>query len=243
MEIDSLRFAIDNAAAEGRISHTERDWSLIALGQVASHVNNSTGHFAQYLKPRIGNLHRILQKRRRSVLDEFFKALASMSPVGPEEWRKHNAVFCSDAIGLLRRMRRWKTRPSVVYADPPYSKAQYARYYHVLDVLIEYGYPAVFGEGRYPARRPRTMFALEAHVVESIHQLVQSSAELGASIVLSYPSNGLLSARGVNPLHIIKRHYRRADLAFSVNGRHSTFGAPSVGWKIPVRENVYVGFI
>jgi adenine-specific DNA-methyltransferase len=243
MEIDSLRFAIDYTARLGDISQSDKEWLLVALGQVASRINNSTGHFAEYLKPRADNLHRILRKRRRSVYIEFFQTLASTSPIGSRKWRARNHAFCSETLSLLHGMRGWKVGPSVIYADPPYSRAQYARYYHVLDVLVEYRYPAVSAEGRYPDQRRRTIFALKAHVVEAIDHLVRSSAELGASMILSYPSNGLLAESAVDPLEIMRRYYHRARLAFSVESEHSTLGAADGRWKVPVKENVYVGFV
>lgn len=243
IEIDSIRYAIDYAASVGSISAVEKDWLLIVLGQVASRVNNSTGHFAEYLKPKRTNLQRIIQKRRRSVLKEFFETLDSVSPVGSQKWRMQNLAFCSDALELLQKIRNSRIRPAVIYADPPYSKAQYSRYYHVLDVLLEYRYPSVSGEGRYSDRRPRTVFALESQVVDSIQRLVAFSARLGASLILSYPSSGLLAARGVEPLQIMREHYPHAELAISVKRQHSTFGAAAAAWRIPARENIYIGLL
>lgn len=241
IEIDSLRYAIDFAKRSRLITREERDWLLIALCQVASRVNNSTGQFAQYIKPKGQNLDRIIQKRRRSVWEEFFLVLDSISPLQDPGWRARNRAFRSDALVLLRKMRLLSERPCVVYADPPYSKAQYSRYYHVLDMLIEYRYPPVTGAGRYPDQRRPTSFAHARSVVRSVERLVESAASLKASLVLSYPNNGLLQQMGANALEILRRHYRHVELAHSEARSHSTFGGQHAACRVPVVENVYIG--
>jgi len=243
MEIDSLRYAIDHSHAKANIDGEQRDWLIIVLGQVLSRINNSTGQFAQYIKPNYSNIQRIIEKRRRSVWNEFFLALDSVSPVSTQEWRSRNRSFCSDALVLLNKMRNWKYRPSIVYADPPYSSAQYSRYYHVLDVLLEYRYPPVTGVGRYPPKRFQTPFAHSTGVFNALSKLVDSASKLRACLVLSYPENGLFSQRGGNIVELLRRHYKNVDVVYKKRQQHSTFGGPRAAAKVSVVENVYVANI
>ena len=72
-----------------------------------------------------------------------------MAPEGNAKWRKGNRTFRREAIRLLQELPQSKTRPSVVYADPPYTRDHYSRYYHLLDTLLLYDYPDPVGKGQY----------------------------------------------------------------------------------------------
>jgi adenine-specific DNA-methyltransferase len=241
MSIDSLRYAIDQAFDRGDLSREQRDWMLVALGQALALVNSSTGQFAEYLKPNAGNIARILEKRVRSVWAEFLRALDAVSPVGTIRWRRGNGWFNRDAISLLTEMRDNPARPRVIYADPPYSEAQYSRYYHVLDVITEYNYPAVTGVGRYPGGRYQTPFSLSGRVSDSMERLVESAAALDACLVLSYPENGLFIRVGGDVSRLLRRFYRRVERVYREVQDHSTFGGSRAAPKVPSAESVYVG--
>jgi hypothetical protein len=72
-------------------------------------------------------------------------------------------------------------------------------------------------------------------------RLAQESSNLGATLVLSYPSNGLLQQRGVDPLELIGEFYPKVEIVFRDFSNHSTFGGPRALWRVPVVENVYLG--
>lgn len=240
IEIDSMRYAIQCVKNRGLVSNQQYDWFLIALGQVLSKVNNSTGQFAQFIKPSKDNLSRIIEKRKRSVWKEFFPTLDSITPVGSSEWRAHNRAFCTDTLKLLSRLARQKNRPAVVYADPPYSAAQHSRYYHVLDVILRYDYPELSGAGRYPIGRFQTPFANSRTVLGSMRKLFQDVRRTGASFVLSYPENGLMVRQGYSIVKLLREHFPYVEKAYSGRHKHSTFGGPLARPKVSVIENVYV---
>lgn len=242
MELDSLRYAADVALTEKSIDGEQKSWIIIALGQVLSRINNSTGQFAQYIKPNENNIHRVIGKRRRSLWDEFLHTVDSISPLGTQDWRGGNRCFQSDALQLLSEMIKNKTRPAIIYADPPYSDAQYSRYYHVLDVLAEYRYPPVTGIGRYPNKRFQTPFAHSNAVLDSMTKLVETSSKLNACLVLSYPTNGLFCKQGKNIIDLLKHYYNHTEAVYSEKQQHSTFGGPKAKPKISVIENIYVAF-
>ena len=241
IDIDSIRYAIDAAQVARLVSLEQRRWLLIALCQVVARVNNSTGQFAQYIKPSSQNLHRVVQKRRRSVWQEFLRAIDEIYPLGDLDWRSRNKAYKSDALALLARLRNQQQRPVVVYADPPYSKAEYSRYYHVLDMLLEYRYPPVCGVGRYPDRRPRPVFARVTTVARAMEKMIERSAKLGASLVLTYPSCGILQKLDLSVLDFMRRYYPKVEIAYSQPRQHSTFGGPNATPSVRVVENVYVG--
>src|SRR5262249_54233650 len=134
IEIDSLRYSIDEAVRVGILTYDHSLWLLLAILQVASHLAASPGHFAEYLKIRNGStMKRIGKLRRRSAWTQFLKEVERLHPLGSAKWRTGNRVFCSDATTLLAKLHSLRRPPRIVYADPPYSRAQYSRYYHVLE--------------------------------------------------------------------------------------------------------------
>lgn len=239
-EIDSLVYAIDTAARDRSISAETKRWLMLALCQVASRVNNSTGHFAQFIKPKPQNVGRIVSKRKRSVYNEFFSTLDNLGPIGTREWRKDNKAFMKDTLKLLPQLKRRMNTPTVIYADPPYTGAEYPRYYHVLDMILEYRYPTATGAGRYPDGRISPAFSRKRTVASAMNELVSSASGLGASLVLSYPGNGLLQQIDIVPKELLLEHYRKVEIAYSHDHGHSTFGGPYAEPTIQAREHVYV---
>jgi len=240
MELDSLRYAIDTAKANRSIDAQQRDWLIIALGKVLSRINNSTGQFAQYIKPKANNIDTIINKRRRSAWSEFFSSVDSISPIGAPDWRSRNRAFQTDAVVLLSQIRNYEDKPTIVYADPPYSEAQYSRYYHVLDTLVEYRYPPATGAGRYPDKRYQASFSHSAAVLNSMKKLVGRVSKLGACLVLSYPENGLFCQKGGNIIDLLKFFYLHVTVAHSETQDHSTFGGGEAPPKVSTIENIYI---
>lgn len=243
IELDALRFAIDEARADRRVTGEQRQFLLVAAASAAARINCSTGHFAEFMRPTAKNLSRFLQKRRRSVWSDFLDAVENLEAVGSQAWRSRNRSFRRDAADLLSVIRRSGARPAVIYADPPYSKAQYSRYYHVLEELVLYRYPAVSGAGRYPPGRKRSEYGLRSRVMAAIDRLVREAASIKACLVFSYPSNGLLETSGPGIRSVLEGYYSHIDLAYSADHSHSTFGASRTGASNQVRERVYLGRI
>ena len=240
IDIDSARYAIDEAYRARQLRKDDVRWLLVGLCQVAARINNSTGQFAQFIKPSKTNIERICQKRVRSVWEEFIRTMDKLSPIGSESWRAGNRGYKSDASRLLKYLRTRGDRPSVVYADPPYSKAEYSRYYHVLDALVDYSYPEVASNGRYPASRPSVDFARLRTVERAMQRILERSADLGATLVLSYPSNGVLHSRGIDLRQLLSRYFSKVTIAHEEVKQHSTFGGPNAEPKVSAVEMIYV---
>jgi adenine-specific DNA-methyltransferase len=49
-----------------------------------------------------------------------------------------------------------------VYADPPYAPVHYSRFYHALETLVKYDYPAIEHKGRYRIDRHQSPFSQKA---------------------------------------------------------------------------------
>jgi adenine-specific DNA-methyltransferase len=230
IDLDSIRFAIDVAHEGGEFNQDDRDWCLAALLRTACQLTGGPGHFAQYLSGRSASgLERLVRQRRRSPWVQFLRELDQMRPHGSRAWRNTNRVFTQDALELLTLEEMDSLNGSVVYADPPYTRDHYSRYYHVLESLTLYDYPRVEAQGRYRDDRFRTPFSLKTEVSRSFRSLLAAIAEAGASAVISYPSNGLLYEadpglrRSLRP--ILREYFPSVRLAARIRASHSTFGA------------------
>ncbi len=240
LELDSLRYAIDQVLHEGLITPEEAHWCLVALLQTASRIATTSGHFAQYLNVKDQSTYDIIRPyRRRSVWSVFLTALSKITPYGTSRWRAGNRVFCQEAISLIEGIAEDDVLPRIIYADPPYSEAQYSRFYHVLETLVKYDYPTVKGKGRYRDDRFLTSFSKPKTVRDAFVNLAEKSSQLGADLVISYPSNGLLFSVGEDLSSVLQAHYSSLDIT-RINHQHSTLGGRPGQRHNDVEEMIFV---
>ncbi len=242
IELDSLRYAIEASRRRGDLTGTDQRWALLALVQAASRMATTSGHTAQYLHAtNASSLARVVALRRRSAITQFRTELGLLAPYGDAKWRAGNRVSSGDALKLWPAMRRRGFRDAVVYADPPYSKNQYSRFYHVLETLTRYDYPQVAGRGRYRPDRFITPFSTRRGVAPAFDRLARGVARTGSTLVLSYPSQGMLAQwTDTDPQAILKRHFESVSVALRRPARHSTLGAFHGAATDPVDELVYL---
>src|SRR5262249_17760679 len=139
IDLDSLRRGVDACVTSGAITRQEADWATLALLQTASRVASAPGHLAQPLGlASDASAKRVIEYRRRDVVDGFRQDLATIAPYGTAKWRSGNRAMCGDTLTMWPSVDRQKLERAVVYADPPYSKDHYSRYYHVLETLARY---------------------------------------------------------------------------------------------------------
>lgn len=240
IELDSLRYAIDFAGKNGILSMEQVRWCLMVLVETASKICTAPGHFAQFLEAHDPPSWKYIRRqRRRDVWTTFISSLKTISAYGTREWRAKNKVFCDDAMRLPSELRNSGGSPRIVYADPPYSEAQYSRYYHVLETLVKYDYPSVQSKGRYRNDRFSTPFSLITSVRGAFVSLIKGCTRLDADLVISYPSNGLLFQAGESLSGILHDYYRKIHI-IEINHTHSTLGGRHGPMKSSVVELVFV---
>lgn len=233
IQVDASRAAID---ADPHLD--ERDWMLGAWIAAASVLVNAPGHTAQFLRPNSSSAHsRIVRTWNRSVWEEFSVALDTVSQVGTEAWRQDNSVYVGDALDLVSAGELQDI--GTVYADPPYTKDQYSRYYHMYETLYRYDFPDSSGAGRNRSDRFTTGFSLKSAVVASFHDLCRNVARMRVPLVISYPSSGLLGDAGESVSEIARQYFGNVQ-TLSYNANHSTMGASTGASKKSATENLYV---
>jgi adenine-specific DNA-methyltransferase len=221
-EIDSIRSAINEALPE---PSPERNLLLAAL-LIASCVCMTGPHFAQPLK--VGSLaafRQVAERRARSVVWEFETAvrrLASrrpvrfpISPVTTLDWREALANFVGGlGSGTL----------GAIYLDPPYTRLQYSRYYHVLNSLILYDYPPIEGVGRYSPRTSRFSSRFEYRpgpAAREFEDVFDACARNQLTVLLSYSDRALLPIRMLYDKLVAR--FTKVDV-FSERIRHHSQG-------------------
>ena len=236
LQVDALRYAIDSLDQVA----ADIDWLLGAWLASAATVLNAPGHTAQYLKPNTeAATARIRRYWRRNVWAEFQNRLVDLKPVGSPDWRHSNRSEIADAVLLLASGRLADV--GLVYADPPYTKDQYSRYYHVYETLVRYDFPGSLGEGRTrpEAQRFSTGFSLKSQVVDTFARMFDAVNRLDVPLILSYPSQGLLADAHATVAEVAAGRLRITKTQ-SFPAEHSTLGASQGSKTKLATENLYV---
>lgn len=162
VEIDSLRFAIEQLENE-----QDRQWALGAL-MVAVSVRATTfaAHFAQprfrdFESLSIGHLGKLLDSWAGSIYHEFSVRFNSLAGRSESIMHPVNTIRGPWEEALKEFASRVEDKPAAVYVDAPYTRAEYARYYHVLETLALYDYPSSVGQGRIRSKAGGESFASE----------------------------------------------------------------------------------
>lgn len=184
-EIDSLKYAIDS------LKNTEEKNLAAAILIASLDACTSGPHYAQppALK-RDENVIKVIQKRKRSVWDEF-ELRFSLMPMRREicnyelqvsnlEWREGLKMFREVSRGAKSR---------AIYVDPPYSRLQYSRFYHVFETIVRYDYPGCIGKGRTSESSKRFTSGFDARknsAIKEFKDLVFGVNAIDATLFLSY---------------------------------------------------------
>jgi adenine-specific DNA-methyltransferase len=212
-EIEAIRAAIERVD-----DRWARDVYVVALAYAMSHCQSSPGHFAQFMPgahPRVASL------RARSVTRSFLDKARSIDiAVDGRAGQVHHR----DVHDLLDDPDLAAAAPpgSVAYLDPPYSTAQYSRYYHLLETVVRDDRPAVAHKARYRADRHRSPFCSRVEARSAFEDVVGRAAARGWNLVVSYATTGLVAAEALEAL--CARRYRtvevhRRDHPQSMQGR------------------------
>ncbi len=129
--IGAIREAIARLERKGVLSEQETRVLLTSLLYATDKVANTCGHYDAF----------------RAKLDTTAPLTLGL-PVIDQEANRGNVVVEADANVLVD-----KIDVDVLYIDPPYNSRQYADTYHLLENLVRWDRPPVFGKARKMDRR------------------------------------------------------------------------------------------
>lgn len=198
--LDAMRRQIDQWRPY--LTAAEHALLLVDLVKAANRVSNIAGTYGCYLKK--------------------WKSRA-LEPVGVRESALHlsgpiGEVFRRDACDVAK-----ETDAQIVYADPPYTKRQYAAYYHLLETLVAGDEPQVSGStGLRPWEHAASDYCYRRKAPGALRKLV-GGLKGAPDFFLSYNEDGqidhsdivdILSERGAVTVHeFALRRYKSSSLA------------------------------
>lgn len=184
-EVDAMRRAIDDVFPTP--ADPRRDLATCALLRSACLAQASPGHFAQFLR---ADHPRTLALRRVSILDTTERELRAFRV---EPGRAGSLSLALPWRELVRQRRRELSEAALWYLDPPYTRDQYSRFYHLLETMVLGDEPEVEHRARYRTDRFRSAFCTSGASTE-LAALLRSVRETSpeARVLLSYSSRGLL---------------------------------------------------
>lgn len=191
--IDTILNEIENS------NPSDKDTLLAALlGTISSAVNTVGKQFAQPIQPRMANgipKKGIALKAKKDRGINIFQSFSEMLQKYVQlesNGLSHSALRMdyADALDALPK------NTSVVYADPPYTRDHYSRFYHVLETICLRDSPEIsrtkvdgelqFSRGLYREERHQSPFCIRSQAPLAFNTLFKKVADIGASLVLSY---------------------------------------------------------
>ena len=242
LQLDGIRQEIESRDSLGNLTRWAKSVLLTALLGTCSEIVHSAGkHFAQPLTASKGvNLKlRSSRRLRDRSLDPMaiFARLAAEVAAGAQNGGNQNEVFCGAVDAYFDTLTT--IRPSVVYADPPYTAQQYSRFYHVLETVIDYRLPDLGNQptsGLYPVDRYLSPYCSKRQAPAAFERLIEASWIAGSALLLSYSSSAAGSNGNARMISLealesicVKTYGRRAVKVAELSHRYRQFNAGAMG--------------
>lgn len=234
-----------------------KDVLTAALLSTASDVVNTVGkQFAQPIRPRNKQgiikrhlLTKIERDRRQDVRGIYLDWLGRYAK-HPASERRHQAMRADYRESLKELSGKY----SVVYADPPYTRDHYSRFYHVLETISRRDNPSIarspgavaddLSRGLYRDDRHQSPFCIKSQCEEAFRDLFQLASESGANLILSYsPFDAAAEARPRlmridSLIAMAEQFYRRVELESVTGITHSKLNHTSLNFGKPDEAEV-----
>lgn len=154
MRIDARRAQIAAWHAAGCITDEERDLLVADLLIAASRVANIAGTYGCFLRHWTANALRPIHMEPRTL----------------EPHRAKHIVTRLDCFEVRT------AQDDLLYLDPPYTKRQYAAYYHILETIAQGDEPRVAGvTGLRPWRAKASPFCYKRKALDALMRLVEAN--------------------------------------------------------------------
>jgi hypothetical protein len=217
---------------------------LAVVVSAASEVVNSVGkQFAQPIRlrgkdglPKVHLVGKVLGERSlgvESAFEGWFERYQQVErgDFEHEAIREDYAIFLSSFRGEL----------GAIYADPPYTRDHYSRYYHVLETICLRDEPAVsrsnLGNGNLPSRgmyragRHQSPFCIKSQAPGAFAKLFLEARRQDVPLVVSY--SPFDKEGGAHPrllsvdtiVELARRVYSKVDVTSLGHFSHSKFNA------------------
>jgi adenine-specific DNA methylase len=224
---------------------------IAAVLSTASELVNTVGkHFAQPIRPRDKNgkikstLHSLAARdRNKSVLSTFNSMLDRYISAASAKFE--NRIVRADYADFLRSDT---FDADIVYADPPYTRDHYSRFYHVLETLALRDDPdistntahgrTVLSRGIYRTERHQSPFCIRSEAPAAFDELFRLVSARGVPLVLSY--SPYASEKNAHPrvmtmdaiTVIAKHHFKNVEVGSVGTFSHSRLNRSDLNKEI-----------
>lgn len=229
LEIDSLRFAIDQVN-----DLEDRNWALgVLICAVSACADNYGGHFAQprvkveNAKEILGKLHKTQLMRSLSVFQEFSARLLSLAEESETVRFPVTTLDGPWPSAIEEATHHFGRGELLVYLDPPYTREEYSRYYHVLETLVLYNYPIVSGRALVPEKGGQNRYSSEfftripANAARNVSIILTKCLSSGWPVLWSYADSGLADMADI--VEVVEANCRSVEI-FSTDYFHTNQG-------------------
>ncbi len=230
------------------LSGTDRDFHLSAIFATASDVVSTIGkHFAQPIKlrssagtPKRHLISKTLRDRKQRVFERYQAYCDIFGQSQPH--RSSIRAVRSDYIEFLDSD---VTPFAAVYADPPYTRDHYSRFYHVLETMALRDDPAVatttirtngkprLSRGLYRQERHQSPFCIPSKAYAAFQKLFHRVSIRRVPLLLSYSPYSITTGNRPRLLTIedlmslAKRYFRKIDITSLDGVHHNKFNLAS----------------
>lgn len=172
---------------------------LAALLSTASDISCTVGkHFAQPIKARDskGNIKKLVYNKARKdktvdvfvLFEEWLNKYISL-----QKGHHNNAIIQGDYMDCLRML---PDNVRTIYADPPYTRDHYSRFYHVLETLALDDVPEIstvkihgsthLSNGIYRKDRHQSPFCIRSKAPKAFEDMFETISASKRNLLLSY---------------------------------------------------------
>lgn len=191
MEIDSLRYAIEHFVK------TNLFFPLLTslFFAMKECVFSKDGHMAQPLNFN-DNKSKLYLTRNKSIYNIFKEKFQSFFSDEFINTTKCNKTYNMNFEDLIKQ-DDIKNNVSFIYADPPYTDMQYSRYYHLLNIVSKYDYPAPtrnagkYTKGLYTENRYQSKLSAKSTCLTTFNNLISFAYDhkINLAISFAYPAD------------------------------------------------------
>lgn len=252
-----------DAVSEAIATLPERsqDTARASLLSTASEISSTVGnHFAQPVRPRdsrgrlkTGWVNMVRKRRQIDVLDRF------------TYWLGRYATLQATPFWCAARAEDYRTtltslgsEVGVIYADPPYTRDHYSRFYHVLETLALADEPGITtsmvggdrrpSRGLYREKRHQSPFSIRSKVRPAFTELFVGARQLGIPLVLSYSPSTVSTVARPQPrlltipdlVELAKPFFRSVTVESAGRLAHSKFNNQRLNGLVDYEAEVFL---
>lgn len=222
--IDAIREKIEILKNNKTITNQEYYVLLTSLLFAIDKIANTVGQYDAYLK-HIGKAS--YDKNGKHLSDSnIYKKIALKMPI--INFDGNNEVYNTDANKLIKEIKC-----DVLYLDPPYNHRQYIDSYHLLENIIRWEKPEVFGKTKKFLRDYlKSKYSKKGHAIYAFEDLINNAR--CKHIFLSYNNEGII------PDEEIERIFKNKGILKIYKIPYKIFGnGAGQSQKRPIIERVF----